>query len=181
MDKKIILSAAAILILAGIGYWLYVSQKETENPITSAPPAKEKNMTEAEARAIAEESCIKGGAALSAGTYNENSKTWWFDANLNTTKPGCNPACVVSVETKTAEINWRCTGAIPPDSTQETTCTAASRQGDVCAEIYAPVCATVQIQCIKAPCDPIKQTFSNACVACHNPLVSGYVAGECEK
>lgn len=71
-------------------------------------------MGEAEARTIAEKTCIKGGEALQGGIYNENSKTWWFDANLNSTKPGCNPACVVSAETKTAEVNWRCTGAILP-------------------------------------------------------------------
>jgi hypothetical protein len=71
---------------------------------------------EAEARTIAEKSCIKGGEALGEGSYNENSETWWFDANLNTTKEGCNPACVVSAQTKTAEINWRCTGLIVPNN-----------------------------------------------------------------
>jgi len=69
-------------------------------------------MGEVEARAIAEKLCIKSGESLSIGTYNENSKTWWFDVNLNSTKPGCNPACVVSEVTKTAEINWRCTRLI---------------------------------------------------------------------
>lgn len=68
------------------------------------------SMTEVEARAIAEKECIKGGEALEVGMYNENSRTWWFDANLNATREGCNPACVVSEETKTAEVNWRCTG-----------------------------------------------------------------------
>ncbi len=71
-------------------------------------------LSETEARTIAERSCIKGGEALSSGMYNENSKTWWYDANLNATKPGCNPACVVNEETKTAEINWRCTGLKMP-------------------------------------------------------------------
>ena len=71
-------------------------------------------LSEAEARIIAEKSCIKGGEALSVGTYNDNSKTWWFDANLNATREGCNPACVVNEETKTAEINWRCTGLKEP-------------------------------------------------------------------
>ena len=70
------------------------------------------SLTEAQALAIAEKTCIKGGESLAPGYYNENSKTWWFDANLNSTKPGCNPACVVSAETRTAEINWRCTGLI---------------------------------------------------------------------
>lgn len=72
-------------------------------------------MSEAEAKAIAEKTCIKGGESLLAGIYNAGTKTWWFDANLNTTKEGCNPACVVSEETKTAEINWRCTGLIMPN------------------------------------------------------------------
>ena len=71
-------------------------------------------LTEVEARAIAEESCIKGGESLAAGMHNRNTQTWWFDANLNATRPGCNPACVVSEVTKTAEINWRCTGLIEP-------------------------------------------------------------------
>lgn len=71
-------------------------------------------LSEAEARVIAEKSCIKGGEALSAGSYNKITKTWWFDANLNATREGCNPACVVSEEAKIAEINWRCTGLILP-------------------------------------------------------------------
>jgi hypothetical protein len=71
-------------------------------------------LTEAQARTIAEASCVKGGEALSDGSYNFNSKTWWFDANLNSVREGCNPACVVSEETKTAEINWRCTGLLSP-------------------------------------------------------------------
>jgi hypothetical protein len=67
-------------------------------------------LSEAEARAIAERSCIKGGEALAAGTHNRATQTWWFDANVNAEKPGCTPACVVSEVSKTAEINWRCTG-----------------------------------------------------------------------
>ncbi|MFA5041594.1 MAG: hypothetical protein WC464_08185 [Bdellovibrionales bacterium] len=72
-------------------------------------------LTEAEAREIAEQSCIKGGESLSAGVYNENTKTWWYDANLNSTREGCNPACVVNEQMKSAEINWRCTGLIEPE------------------------------------------------------------------
>jgi len=71
-------------------------------------------LSEAEARVIAKKSCIKGGEALAAGIYNKNSKTWWYDANLNSTREGCTPACVVSEETKTAEVNWRCTGLNVP-------------------------------------------------------------------
>ena len=41
---------------------------------------------------------------------NEVTGAWWI--NLDIEKEGCNPACVINVETKTAEINWRCTGLI---------------------------------------------------------------------
>lgn len=71
-------------------------------------------LSEFEARVIAEKSCIKGGEVLARGIYNKNSKTWWYDANLNATKEGCSPACVVDEKTKKAEINWRCTGLKEP-------------------------------------------------------------------
>ena len=195
----------------GVSRYFFVANGKLEENV--------KTMSESDARVIAEASCIKGGEALGSGTYNGNSKTWWFDANLNATKPGCNPACVVSEVAKTAQINWRCTGAVTPGGTngsgsttactmeakicpdgsavgrtgpncefapcpasvgKTTACSVGMRQGDVCSQIYAPVCATVQIQCVKAPCNPVKQTFPNACEACHNALVSGYVSGECK-
>lgn len=34
-----------------------------------------------------------------------------------------------------------------------------------CTMEYAPVCGSIQVQCITAPCNPVKETFSNACVA----------------
>jgi len=184
---------------------------------------KETTMSETNARVIAEATCIKGGGALSAGIHNEGTKTWWFDANLNATKPGCNPACVVSETTKTAEINWRCTGLVvspmaittfeecakagnpvmesyprqcradgktfvekietPAPVSQEISCPPKTgNEGNMaCIALYKPVCASVQVQCVRAPCPPIKQTFGNSCEACNNPLVNAYTEGECVK
>lgn len=39
-----------------------------------------------------------------------------------------------------------------------------------CTKEYAPVCAEVQVQCIMAPCPPLKETFSNKCVMENNSL-----------
>jgi len=72
-------------------------------------PSEEPLLLEGEAKAIEEKDCIKGGESVDEGYYNPNSKTWWFDANLNVSKEGCHPACVVH-EDGTTEINWRCTG-----------------------------------------------------------------------
>lgn len=35
----------------------------------------------------------------------------------------------------------------------------------MCTMDYVPVCGSVQVQCITAPCNPVKQTFSNMCMA----------------
>ena len=41
---------------------------------------------------------------------NEVTGTYWIDLVLE--KEGCNPACVVDIENRTASINWRCMGLI---------------------------------------------------------------------
>ncbi|MFC1742147.1 hypothetical protein ACFL3V_06435 [Nanoarchaeota archaeon] len=70
---------------------------------------KSKKLTMEEAKEIAESSnCMKEGALKGAGTYNENTFTWWFD--LDRVEEGCSPACVVDEKTLGANMNWRCTG-----------------------------------------------------------------------
>lgn len=47
-----------------------------------------------------------------------------------------------------------------------------------CTMEYAPVCALVQVQCIMAPCNPIRQTFSNSCMAWASNAINVTI-GEC--
>lgn len=66
------------------------------------------------ARGIAEASaCMEKGTLTDQVTFNENSLTWWIDMSV-ANAPGCAPACVVFEQNSSAEINWRCTGALPP-------------------------------------------------------------------
>ncbi len=60
-----------------------------------------------------------------------------------------------------------------------TGCLPEQRDVDACIEIYQPVCATVIVQCVTTPCDPVQETFANSCKACINSLVSSYTKGEC--
>ncbi len=60
-----------------------------------------------------------------------------------------------------------------------TKCLPEQRNVDACIEIYQPVCATVNVQCVTTPCDPVQETFANSCNACINSLVSTYAQGEC--
>ncbi len=63
---------------------------------------------------------------------------------------------------------------------EQFSCLPEQREAEACAEIYEPVCATVNVQCVRAPCYPVNETFSNACEACRNPLVGFYAKGECK-
>jgi hypothetical protein len=75
-------------------------------------------MTMQAAKAIAESSeCTEKGTLTNYFFHNPNSQTWWFDLEMMPEFENklCNPACVVFEETGEAEINWRCTGALPTE------------------------------------------------------------------
>ena len=59
--------------------------------------------------------CVEQGQLKETRLCNQETGTWWIDLDLD--KPDCSPACVVDVSEKTAEINWRCTGLVPPSPT----------------------------------------------------------------
>ena len=66
-----------------------------------------------EAVDIAQDSeCLEQGQLKETHFCNEGTGTWWLDLDID--KPGCAPACVINVSDRTAEINWRCTGLVPP-------------------------------------------------------------------
>lgn len=44
---------------------------------------------------------------------------------------------------------------------------------------YAPVCASVQIQCVTTPCNPVEETFGNRCMMEANSLATFLYNGEC--
>ncbi len=57
------------------------------------------------------------------------------------------------------------------DGVMTTTTRSIVNEPRICTMEYAPVCTEVQVQCVKAPCYPIKQTFSNTCSAWDNPIL----------
>ena len=64
-------------------------------------------------------------------------------------------------------------------SPERITCTDEMKQAEACTLEYAPVCGLVEVQCIKAPCYPVPETFSNGCSACAQGNVTSYTEGEC--
>jgi len=88
-------------------------------------PSSGVNLALSHAKTIASQGC-PNGTITSDIQCNENTGTWWFGFVPNTIKENCNPACVVAAATKTAEINWRCTGVLAPITPLEPTCVAPS-------------------------------------------------------
>jgi hypothetical protein len=68
-----------------------------------------KSMTITEAYILASKYCLTGSFSTEV-SCNDITGTWWINFNPDTPKQGCSPACVVDINQKTAEINWRCTG-----------------------------------------------------------------------
>lgn len=107
--KKYILVMIVCVFLVGCGV--------EEKPIEEVSET-EAELTIEEAIEIAQGTeCTEKGSLTESYFYNENSKTWWIDLEMDPEFENkiCNPACVVFEETKEVEINWRCTGALPPE------------------------------------------------------------------
>ncbi len=100
--------------------WTAPTAVPTTRPLSSEAPGKicsdtytGNSLTYQSALARAQESdCADAGDLLAAHLCNPNTGTWWL--SLSTRQEGCNPACVVDVNTGLAEVNWRCAGGIVP-------------------------------------------------------------------
>ena len=57
------------------------------------------------------------------------------------------------------------------DGMMKITTTSVVEEPRICTMEYAPVCAEVTLQCIKAPCYSAQETFSNTCSAWDNPVL----------
>lgn len=57
--------------------------------------------------------------------------------------------------------------------------TQATSNPTVCTMEYAPVCGSVQVQCIKAPCNPVRETFGNLCAG-NAAGATNITVGECD-
>ena len=72
------------------------------------------SMTEVQARAIALKSeCSVEGAISTKGSYGTTSSPFWNFGIESKPDAKCASFCTVDVKTKTADIQWMCTGAIP--------------------------------------------------------------------
>jgi hypothetical protein len=67
-------------------------------------------------------------------------------------------------------IEWQ-ENKIQEDGIMTITTMSVIDEPRICTMDYTPVCAEVQVQCIKAPCPAVTQTFGNACSAWDNKIL----------
>jgi len=121
--SKTIITIIIIIIVAGLGYWVYQSTSEPETSeefCIKTETGERLSLTEAKQIALASE-C--GERLKDTYICNEDTGTWWIDLDIE--KEGCNPACVINVVTKEAVINWRCMGVL--------TC---AKEGEQFSQVY---------------------------------------------
>ena len=110
---------------------------------------------------------------------NAATTTWGVvPANCLAYNDGCN-VCSRS----TVDGQWACTlKACSDQRTPTYTCTsyATNTTPGVCTDEYAPVCGEVAVQCIQAPCPPIKETFGNLCTLKAQWNATFLYNGECK-
>lgn len=71
---------------------------------------------------------------------------------------------------------------LPTDLTGTANIPLEENQNPVmCTMEYMPVCAEVAVQCVRAPCPPIKETFGNRCMMNANKLAKFLYTWECMK
>lgn len=110
--KKAIFAIIVLLFIVGCAQQQaeVVSEKEGVESGTQKDETSKMSLSEAVAIALDSECIDEGGILGADALYNSDTETWWIDLELE--KEGCNPACVVDVNTEEASINWRCTGLI---------------------------------------------------------------------
>lgn len=160
---KILGGILGIFVLAGAVFGACRLRQRQILPGESCIKTKtreEMSLSVAKEIALASE-CVKEGNLTDEYSCNQYTGTWWI--NLDIEKEGCNPACVVDISTKKAEINWRCTGFIPLDGKT------------FCQDPRPQFCT---MECIVNPpyiCGSDGKSYCTECQACANPEVEWYV------
>ena len=122
--QRIISVRLSVIAVALLGALVLAACSPAESPEPAAPQQAAElcvdedtgyQMTYKDAIAIAEASlCTDQGLLKEAHTCNSTTGTWWIDLDID--RPGCAPACVISIVDKMVDINWRCTGTLPEDA-----------------------------------------------------------------
>ncbi|MBS3076630.1 hypothetical protein J4481_02730 [Candidatus Pacearchaeota archaeon] len=109
-NKVKLLGIILIILIVIIISFTYISNFKEEKCVSK----NGNKMRLSTAKQIAENSeCSAEGKITETPYCNSETGTWWFGIDAEIPEYCFGVSCVVNVETKTAEVQWMCGGAIP--------------------------------------------------------------------
>lgn len=111
MSFKFLKHSLFLISLSFLGFLIWFFYNNSKGPDTCYKQNSDIVMSRNEAAKLAKDGCKEGILWPISYECNSFSGAWWIPLSVTGHK-GCFPACVVNVETKAAEINWRCTGLL---------------------------------------------------------------------
>lgn len=102
----------AFLIVLAVIVYLIVQYTGDKNTDVAPSDTTCVGMSLSEAIDISQLGCWEEATLTEQAFCNSETKTRWIDVIPLEAKEGCNPACVVDVNSKATEINRRCTGLL---------------------------------------------------------------------
>jgi len=116
-----------------------------------------------------------------ANPASVNCTTKWWTLNIVTQTDGSQLGmCTLAngdVCEERAYMRGEC--GVPQQEQTSPTNPGNEEEATMCTMQYEPVCASVEVQCIKAPCPPVQQTFGNKCMMNANKKAFFLHDGEC--
>ncbi len=120
------------------------------------------------------------GSVGLANPASVNCEAKWWTLNIVTQSDGSQIGMCALTDGTSCEERAYMRGECGTTTTTGTTTSPANEETPtMCTMEYAPVCASVAVQCIKAPCPAIEQTFGNKCMMNGNKLATFLHDGEC--
>ena len=168
--KDIALLLGVLIILGGVGWYLFNSIEVVEAPVDvdtdqSQVSSEQSDSSDSDTAPAPTSTTDSGLSPERPVACTKEAKICPDGSGVGRTGPNCEFAA--------------CPGEMMDDSEGKLLCSPESKLAEMCTMEYAPVCGLVEVQCVTTPCDPVSQTFSNACSACASGNVSEFTPGAC--
>ena len=190
--KNTALLLGVLIILSGVGWYLFKSVPVAEAPVSVGNSSDVTNVPDADSLPPVVDSfsaCVAAGNPVMESYPRQcrHAGELFIEPVSPPVQDGEPVACTMEAQicpdgSAVGRTGPNCEFAPCPGDTMAAEvihCSPESKQNEMCNQLYNPVCGLVEVQCITTPCDPVPQTFGNSCMACSEDNVHSFRRGAC--
>lgn len=186
--KNTALLLGVLIILGGIGWYLFNSVETVEAPIVGQDVddvrSPDDSLRPAPPKVSNFEECVAAGNLVMESYPRQcRHEEVLYVEDISEEPVACTLEAKICPDgSAVGRTGPDCAFAACPGETvseEVTICSPESKLAKACTKEYAPVCGLAQPQCLTLPCDPVPRTFSNGCMACAESYVISYTEGAC--